>query len=46
MRVRVRLSKQTFQFDEFNNPQVPPPQPGQQVTVSFPPEACLVLAEQ
>ena len=46
MRVRVRLKSQSFQFDAFNNPQLPPPQPGQQVTVSFPPEACLVLADQ
>src|SRR5215212_6912596 len=46
MRVRVRLKNQSFQFDEFNNPQMPPPQPGQQVTVSFPPEACLLLADQ
>jgi putative spermidine/putrescine transport system ATP-binding protein len=46
MRVRVHLSQQSFQFDAFNNPQLPPPQPGEQVTVSFPPEACLVLADQ
>jgi putative spermidine/putrescine transport system ATP-binding protein len=46
MRVRVRLKNQSFQFDEFNNPQVPPPQQGQQVTVSFPPEACLLLTDQ
>jgi putative spermidine/putrescine transport system ATP-binding protein len=46
MRVRVRLKDQSFQFDEFNNPQLPPPQHGQQVTVSFPPEACLLLADQ
>jgi len=46
MRVRVRLRDQFLQFDEFNNPQLAPPQPGQQVTVSFPPEACLLLADQ
>jgi len=46
MRVKVRLRDQFFQFDEFNNPQLAPPQPGQQVTVSFPPEACLLLADQ
>jgi putative spermidine/putrescine transport system ATP-binding protein len=46
MRVRVRLKDQTFQFDEFNNPHLAPPSPGQQVTVSFPPEACLILADQ
>ena len=46
MRVKVRLRDQFVQFDEFNNPQMAPPQPGQQVTVSFPPEACLLLADQ
>jgi putative spermidine/putrescine transport system ATP-binding protein len=46
MRVRVRLKNQSFQFDEFNNPHLTPPQRGEQVTVSFPREACLVLADQ
>ena len=46
MRVKVRLRDQFLQFDEFNNPQLAPPQRGQQVTVSFPPEACLLLADQ
>jgi putative spermidine/putrescine transport system ATP-binding protein len=46
MRVRVRMQEQSFQFDEFNNPHLTPPQPGQQVTVGFPAEACLILAEQ
>jgi len=46
MRVKVRLRDQFLQFDEFNNPHHAPPQPGQQVTVSFPPEACLLLADQ
>jgi putative spermidine/putrescine transport system ATP-binding protein len=46
MRVRVRLRDQSLQFDEFNNPHLAPPQRGQQVTVSFPAEACLLLAEQ
>src|SRR5689334_15086802 len=46
MRVKVRLRDQFLQFDEFNNPQMAPPQPGQQVTVNFPPEACLLLADQ
>jgi putative spermidine/putrescine transport system ATP-binding protein len=46
MRVRVRLKDQAFQFDEFNNPHLAPPRPGQQVTVGFPPEACLILGEQ
>jgi putative spermidine/putrescine transport system ATP-binding protein len=46
MRIKVRLRDQFLQFDEFNNPQMAPPQPGQSVTVSFPPEACLLLADQ
>ena len=46
MRVKVRLRDQFLQFDEFNNPQLAPPQLGQQVTVSFPPEACLLLVDQ
>jgi putative spermidine/putrescine transport system ATP-binding protein len=45
MRVRVRLKDQAFQFDEFNHPHLAPPRPGQQVTVSFPPEACLILQQ-
>src|SRR6266508_3143454 len=40
MRVKVRLRDQFLQFDELNNPPLAPPQPGQQITVSFPPEAC------
>ena len=46
MRVRVRLKDQAFQFDEFNNPHLTPPQPGQPVSVSFPPEACLILNDR
>jgi len=46
MRVKVRLRDQFLQFDEFNNPQLAPPQRGQQVTVSFPLEECLLLADQ
>jgi putative spermidine/putrescine transport system ATP-binding protein len=46
MRVRVRLRDQFLQFDEFNNPHLAPPQRGQPVTVSFPREACLLLADQ
>ncbi|HEU5104059.1 MAG TPA: TOBE domain-containing protein, partial [Roseiflexaceae bacterium] len=46
MRVKVRLRDQFLQFDEFNNPHLAPPQRGQHVTVSFPAEACLLLADQ
>ena len=46
MRIRVRLKDQAFQFDEFNNPRLNPPAPGQPIAVNFPPEACLILPEQ
>ena len=43
MRVRVRFGDQALQFDQFNNPHLNPPQHGQPIGVSFPPEACLIL---
>jgi len=46
VRIRVRVKDQSFQFDEFNNPHLNPPQRGQPIAVSFPPEACLILADQ
>jgi putative spermidine/putrescine transport system ATP-binding protein len=46
MRVRVRLDEQSFQFDEFNNPHLNPPQRGETIAVQFPPEACLILPDQ
>jgi putative spermidine/putrescine transport system ATP-binding protein len=46
MRVRVRMKEQSFQFDEFNNPHLSPPQHGEPIAVNFPPEACLILADQ
>jgi putative spermidine/putrescine transport system ATP-binding protein len=46
VRIKVRFKDQFLQFDEFNNPHLNPPQRGQQITVSFPPEACLVLTDQ
>jgi len=46
MRIRVRIKDQSFQFDEFNNPHLNPPQRGEPIAVSFPPEACLILADQ
>jgi hypothetical protein len=30
-------------FDTFNNPHLAVPNPGTAITISFPPEACLVL---
>src|SRR5215216_5844404 len=46
VRIRVRIKDQSFQFDEFNNPHLNPPQPGEPIAVHFPPEACLILADQ
>ncbi len=45
VRIRVRFTSDSVHFDMFNNPHLSLPQRGQQVTVTFPPEACLVLAE-
>jgi putative spermidine/putrescine transport system ATP-binding protein len=45
VRVRVRFSEHALHFDMFNNPHLALPQQGQQVSLSFPPEACLVLGE-
>jgi putative spermidine/putrescine transport system ATP-binding protein len=43
VRIRVRFGDNAVSLDTFNNPTTPPPQPGRAVTVSFPPEAVLVL---
>jgi putative spermidine/putrescine transport system ATP-binding protein len=45
VRIRVRFESNSVHFDTFNNPHLTLPQHGQQVTVAFPPEACLVLEE-
>lgn len=45
VRVRVRLGKNALHFDLFNNPHLAPPAHGDQVKLSFPTEACLVLSE-
>ncbi|HET9222853.1 MAG TPA: ABC transporter ATP-binding protein [Roseiflexaceae bacterium] len=45
VRVRVRFGEHALHFDMFNNPHLSLPQQGQQVALSFPPEACLVLGE-
>jgi putative spermidine/putrescine transport system ATP-binding protein len=46
VRVRVRLDggAGTVLFDTFNNPNLALPQRGEPVTITFPAEACLVLA--
>jgi putative spermidine/putrescine transport system ATP-binding protein len=46
VRVRVRFGDHFVHFDMFNGPNVSLPQPGQPVSLSFPPEACLILGEQ
>lgn len=43
VRIRVRFDQHTIHLDSFNTPQLVPPRNGDSVTVSFPPEACLVL---
>jgi putative spermidine/putrescine transport system ATP-binding protein len=45
VRVRVRFSADdsVISFDTFNNPNLAVPDRGSAVTISFPPEACLVL---
>jgi putative spermidine/putrescine transport system ATP-binding protein len=43
VRIRVRFRENAVSMDTFNNPNAPPPKPGQPVTVSFAPEDLLVL---
>ena len=45
VRVRITLdgTDRSIAFDTFNNPHLAVPADGERVTVSFPPEACLVL---
>src|SRR5262245_40803905 len=45
VRVRVRFREHALHFDMFSNPHLSLPQQGQQVALSFPPEACLILGE-
>jgi putative spermidine/putrescine transport system ATP-binding protein len=45
VRVRVRVGEHAVHFDVFNNPNLAPPAHGEPVTLSFTPEACLVLNE-
>lgn len=44
VRIQVRLQRAALYVDTFNNPRLTLPQPGEEVTVKFAPEACLVLA--
>ncbi|CAN5531555.1 ABC transporter ATP-binding protein [soil metagenome] len=43
VRVQVRLRETLLAMDTFNNPHLALPELGEEVTVSFSPEACLVL---
>lgn len=45
VRVRVRIANHFVNFDAFNNPHLAPPERGQHITMSFPPEACMVLRD-
>ncbi len=46
VRVRVRLETQHVNFDSFNNPNLKPPAIGQPVSLSFMPEACMVVRDE
>jgi len=46
VRVRVRLETQHINFDTFNNPNLKPPAIGQAVSLSFMPEACMVVRDE
>jgi putative spermidine/putrescine transport system ATP-binding protein len=43
VRIRVRFAESAISIDTFNSPNVPPPQRGDAVTVSFAPEDVLML---
>lgn len=43
VRFQVRLADTRLHCDVFNTPHLHVPQSGEEVTISFPPEACLVL---
>jgi putative spermidine/putrescine transport system ATP-binding protein len=46
VRVRVRFKESAVSLDTFNNPNAPPPQQGEKVTVTFAPEDLLVLESE
>ncbi|MBI1278966.1 MAG: polyamine ABC transporter ATP-binding protein [Anaerolineaceae bacterium] len=46
VRVRVKLETQHINFDAFNNPNLKPPTIGQPVSLSFMPEACMVVRDE
>jgi putative spermidine/putrescine transport system ATP-binding protein len=46
VRIQVKLGGSRLFFDTFNNPNLVPPRIGDQVTLHFPREACLVLGKK
>ena len=46
VRVRVRLENQHVNFDTFNNPNLVPPAVGAPISLSFMPEACMVVRDE
>ncbi|MCA0457071.1 MAG: ABC transporter ATP-binding protein [Chloroflexi bacterium] len=46
VRVRVKLENQHVNFDTFNNPNLVPPAIGQPVSLTFMPEACMVVQDE
>ncbi len=46
VRIQVRLRETLLAMDTFNNPHLAVPSLGEEVTVSFSPEACLVLDDK
>ncbi len=46
VRIQVSLEEDRIFFDTFNNPNLVLPQPGTQITVYFPKDACLVLGSK
>lgn len=45
VRIGVKMSEQHFHLDCFNTPSLVPPKLGEAISVSFPPEACMLLRE-
>ena len=45
VRVRAQVGDQVLSFDLFNNPNLAPPPPGAPISLSFPPDAALLLRD-
>lgn len=46
VRIQVRMEEKLLFFDIFNNPHLVPPRVGDQLSIYFPREACLILASK